>query len=286
MDRLGFIRFVLQLGDVTRPVEALVISSLRPDDIQLDNSVMSLFGAKLDWKNQSITFHSSEATIPAVHRVNTSTPGSSLSSAGVTFVSAASVHADFEAIPVSLKSRFYLPAGTEASVVVFIDTKPLVDTDVVLEPRMISQSEFSECNGAKTFQTFERVVARTTATWRAADGSIWLQIANPSTRSVTIPAHLTLAPLSTATVTGTPELRIRAVAASPKNKDELAVAREALEPALAKAFADTTFSPEQVSEVVDLCAKYRPVFSLSPDELGCCKIAEATFPLQPGTRSD
>ena len=83
---------------------------------------MSLFGAKLDWKNQRISFHSSEATIPAVHRVNTSTPGLSVSSAGVTSVSVASVHADFEAIPVSLKSRFYLPAGTEASVIVFTDT--------------------------------------------------------------------------------------------------------------------------------------------------------------------
>ena len=42
--------------------------------------------------------------------------------------------------------------------------------------------------------------------------------------------------------------------------DELAVARDALEPILAKACADTTFSPEQVSEVIDLCAKYHPVF--------------------------
>ena len=51
-----------------------------------------------------------------------------------------------------------------------------------------------------------------------------------------------------------------------------------------KAFADTTFSPEQVSEVIDLCATCRPVFSLSADELGCCLIAEASFPFQPGTR--
>ena len=94
----------------------------------------------------------------------------------------------------------------------------------------------------------------------------------PSTRGDTIPALLTLALLSTASVTDTPEIRISAVAASPKNKDDLAVAREALEPALAKAFADTTFSPEQVVQVIDLCAKYRPVVSLSADELGSCII--------------
>ena len=209
MEILGFIRFDLQLGDVTRPVEALVISSLRPDDILLDNSVMSLFRAKLDWKNQCITFHSSETTIPAVHLVDSSTTESSTSPAGVTSVSVASVHADFEAIPVSLKSCFYLPAGTEASVVVFTDTKPPVDTDVVLEPRMVFKSEFSENIGTKKIQTFERVVvARTVATWRAADGSVCLQIANPSTRGVTIPAHLALALLSTTRVTDTPELRI------------------------------------------------------------------------------
>ena len=51
MEILGFIRFDSQLRDVTRPVEALVISSLGPDDILLDNSVMSLFGEKLDRKN-------------------------------------------------------------------------------------------------------------------------------------------------------------------------------------------------------------------------------------------
>ena len=52
-------------------------------------------------------------------------------------------------IPVCLKSCFFLPAGTEASVVVFTETKPPVDTDVVLEPRTVFQSEFSENIGTK-----------------------------------------------------------------------------------------------------------------------------------------
>ena len=42
--------------------------------------------------------------------------------------------------------------------------------------------------------------------------------------------------------------------------------------------------PKKFRRSIDLCAKYRPVFTLSVDELGCCKNAEATFPLQPGTR--
>ena len=121
MKILRFIRFDSQLGDVTHPVEARVISSLRPDDILLYNSVMFLFGAKPGLKNRCITFHSSETTIPAVHRIDSSTTGSSISPAGVTSVSVAYVHADFEAIPACLKSCFYLPAGTDASVVVFTD---------------------------------------------------------------------------------------------------------------------------------------------------------------------
>ena len=80
------------------------------------------------------------------------------------------------------------------------------------------------------------------------------------------------------------QVQVCAVAASPENSDELVAARLALEPALAKPFTDTMFTPEQITEVTQLCAKYRPVFSLSPDEIGGCNIAEATFTLPPGTR--
>ena len=119
MELKGFIRFDLEWGDVNRSVEALVISSLCPDDILLDNSVMFLLGAKLDWKNQCLTFHSSNVTIPAVHRVDKCYRAHTISSPSPASVSVASVRADFEAAPVSLKARFYLPAGTEASVLAF-----------------------------------------------------------------------------------------------------------------------------------------------------------------------
>ena len=141
-----------------------------------------------------------------------------------------------------------------------------------------------EYSDLEKLQVFERlVVARTATTWRTADGSVRLQIANPSGRGVKVPKGLTLAFLSTSTVTKKNEKQVSAVAALPENLDELVAARVALEPTLAEAFADTTFTPEQITEVIQLCAKYRPVSSLSPDELGCCNVAEATFPLPPGT---
>ena len=93
-----------------------------------------------------------------------------------------------------------------------------------------------------------------------------------------------MAYLPTSTVTEKLHVQVSAVAASPENLEESVAARIALEPALANTSADTTFTPEQITEVTQLCAKYRPVFSLSPDELGCCNIAEAASPLPPGTR--
>ena len=60
-------------------------------------------------------------------------------------------------------------------------------------------------------------------------------------------------------------------------------AREELRVALKIAFISTTFSSDQCSQVLDLCAKYRSVFSLSSSELGKCAIMEADFALQPGT---
>ena len=75
---------------------------------------------------------------------------------------------------------------------------------------MVSQSDFSEGIGTKTLQTFERVVvARTTATWRAADGSVLVANRQSVYAMCSIPAHRTLAFSLTASVTDTPEFRIR-----------------------------------------------------------------------------
>lgn len=53
---------------------------------------------------------------------------------------------------------------------------------------------------------------------------------------------------------------------------------------LSGAFQNTTLNPAHEDAVLDLCAKYRPVVSLNTSELGTFTIAEATFPVLPGTR--
>ena len=67
---LGFIVFSLALGTITHDVQALVVPSLGPDSILLDNSVMSIFGAVFDWENQVLSFPPTGNSIPAVHRTN------------------------------------------------------------------------------------------------------------------------------------------------------------------------------------------------------------------------
>ena len=73
---LGFVDFPLTLSEITRTVTARVAPSLGPDLILLDNSVMSDFGALLDWKNQTMFFSSTGSKILAVHRINDFVPSS------------------------------------------------------------------------------------------------------------------------------------------------------------------------------------------------------------------
>lgn len=56
---------------------------------------------------------------------------------------------------------------------------------------------------------------------------------------------------------------------------------QSLKEPLAKALVHLTFTPEQQSAVINLCAKCCLVFSLSRKELGKFNAADATFPFRP-----
>ena len=80
------------------------------------------------------------------------------------------------------------------------------------------------------------------------------------------------------------QLHVNVVAKTPKSVDELAQTKSELEGPLSKAFTNTKLTTDQKASVLDLCARYRPVFALSMSELGRCNPAEATFPLPPDIR--
>ena len=154
---------------------------------------MSLFGAKLDWKIS--VWLSTRAVQPfPLYIVSITLPCSNDFLTKSCFSLCRICSCWLRSCPCGCESSFYLPAGTEASVLAFTSNPLLVDTDVLLESRLVPQSEMSRYSGLEKLRVFERlVVARTAITWRTADGSVWLQIANPSSRGVKIPKGFALA---------------------------------------------------------------------------------------------
>ena len=274
LEILGFIKLSLTLGDITRRIDALVIPSFGPDQILLDNDVMSRFRAVLDRKNQRLTFSSSTVTVPATHR---SPDARSKVTSSTVLRSVAAVHKDAEVHAVKSCNRIDLRPRHSAVITAFTNIKPLQDTEVIIEPRILSENEMS-CDNRPV--EFERViVARTLTTWLATDGSVAVQIANPSSESLALHAGLEIGKLSSVAVVSPAQLHVYAVAATPSTPIEI----EQHVP-LPRAFVDSTFTVEQQSAIIDLCAKCRPVLSSSRAELGKCNTAEAMFPLPAHTK--
>ena len=146
----------------------------------------------------------------------------------------------------------------------------------------MSEREFLESSSSSVFEKI--IVARTLATWYAADGSVAVQIANPSCDGVALPVGLCLGQLFTVSVVTPDQLHFNAVAKTPKSVVELAQAKSELEGPLSKAFTNTKLTTDQKAYVPDLCARYRPICALSMSELGRCTNAEATSPLPTDTR--
>ena len=107
---------------------------------------------------------------------------------------------------------------------------------------------------------FERViVARTLTTWLAADESVAVQMANPSSESLALHAGLEIGKLSSVAVVSPAQLHVHAVAATSNTATEIAAARAENIAPLSRAFVDSTFTGKQQSAILDSCAKYRPV---------------------------
>ena len=100
---------------------------------------------------------------------------------------------------------------------------------------------------------FERViVARTLTTWLAADGSVAVQIANPSSESLALHAGLEIGKLSSVAVVSPAQLHVHAVAAKPNTPTEIAAVRAEIIASLSRAVVDSTFTVEQLSAILDL----------------------------------
>ena len=165
-----------------------------------------------------------------------------------------------------------IPAAHEALIHVFSTARPQKDTLALIEPKVAIADTKKDIPQDKIWHSL--IVARTVTNWFINTKSVLAQVCNPSGRSITIQPKTVVGTISL--VTAIPENIASAVA---NNHLESSQARIDLAAALDESFKRSTFNDHQQTQL-DLCTKYRSVFSLSPKELGKCTIAEAEFPSQ------
>ena len=286
---LGYARFTLKLGNKSLPVEALVLSHLGPDVMLLDNSIMKSFGAKLDWTTECFSFQDSimksfgakldwttecfsfqdsRHTTPAVHVRRSVQPQ---------YCSVITKTTDTQPTPVLISRKHVVPAAHEALIRVFSTARPEKDTLALIEPRIASIQTLDDMPHDEIWQSV--VIARTVTQWSSITNSALVQVGNPSDRAIILKPNTIVGTISP--VTAIPPQTASAVTQICSESSQV---RIDLTAALDESFKNTTFHDQQLTQIINLCTKYRSVFSQNQKELGKCTIAEAEFPLQKDTK--
>ena len=265
---LGYVRFTLKLGNKSLPVEALVLRYLGPDVMLLDNSIMKSFGAKLDWTTECLSFQDSKHTIPAIH-VRRSVQSQ--------YYSVITQTADTQSIPVLVSRKYVVPPAHEALIRVFSTARPEKETLALIEPRIASTHTLDDMPQDEIWQSV--IIARTVTQWSSLTNSTLVQVGNPSDRAIILKPNTIVGTISPVTV-----ISPQTASAITNNCSESSQARIDLTAALDESFKNTTFNGQQRTQLLDLCTRYRSVFSLNQNEQGKCTIAEAEFPLQTNTK--
>ena len=170
---LGYVRFILKLGNKSLPVEALVLPHLGPGVMLLDNSIMKSFKAKLNWSSECLSFQDSTQTIPARH------VRSSVQSEYCSFITQT---VDTPPTPVLVSRKFVIPAAHEALIRVFSTARPEKDTLALIEPRIASIHTLDDTPEDEIWQSV--IIARTVTQWSSVTNSALLQVGNPSDRTI------------------------------------------------------------------------------------------------------
>ena len=129
----------------------------------------------------------------------------------------------------------------------------------------------------ETWQSLK--IAQRVTHWCSSTNSALVQIGNPSDRSVVLKPNTIVGTMSPVTA-----ISPRTASAITHDCSKSSQARIDLTAALDESFKNSTFNGEQKTQLLDLCTRYRSVFSLNQDELGRCTIAETEFPLQKNTK--
>ena len=162
----------------------------------------------------------------------------------------------------------------EALIRIFSTARPQKDTLALIEPKIATADTNEGIPQDEIWHSL--IVARTVTHWCVKTQSALVQVCNHSDRSIIVQPNTAVGTISPVT-TVIPENTASAVA---NNHLESSQARIDLAAALDESFKRSTFNNHLRTQLLDLCTKYRSVFSLSPKELGKCTTAEAEFPLQ------
>ena len=234
----------------------------------LDNSIMKSFGAKLDWTTGCLSFQDSKHIIPAIH-VRRSIQSQ--------YCSVITQTADTQSIPVLVSRKYVVPAAHEALIRVLSTARPKIDTLALIEPRIASAHTFDGTPQDEIWQSL--VIARTVTQWSSSTNSALVQVGNPSDRAIILKPNTIVGTISPVTA-----ISPQRASAITHNCSESSQARTDLTAALDESFKNSTVNGQQRTQLLDLCTRYRSVFSLNQDELGKCTIAKAEFPLQKNTK--
>ena len=248
LEILGCIGFTLKLDNKSLPVEALVLPHLGPDAMLIDNSIIKAFRAKLDWAAESLSFQDSNVTIPATHMRR------SLESK---YCSAITQTSDEKSVPVWASKKYVIPATHEALTRVFSTARPQKDTLALIEPIIVTANTLVGIPQDEIWQTF--IVARTVTYWCNKTKSALVQVGNPSDRTITLKPKTVVG-----TISPVPAISPRSASAITHNHSESSHARIDLTAALDESLKRPTFNDQQQTQLLDLCTKYRSVFSLTP----------------------
>ena len=171
------------------------------------------------------------------------------------------------------------PPQNEMAVQVESATAPTETTTALIEPLIVTFGDIESSAVSEAFQNMTVARARTVSHWSAADKTAAVQIANPSHQYVYLKRSTLLGHIPPVSVA-----LDKTTSANQTDSKTTESTRNELRAALTRAFDKTTFTPAECEQALTLCTKYCSIFYLSPKELGRCTLAEATFPLEPGTR--
>ena len=184
---------------------------------------------------------------------------------------------DEKSIPVWVSKKYVIPAAHEALKRVFSTARPQKDTLVLIEPRFVTANTLVGIPQDEIWQTL--IVARTLTHWCNKTKSALVQVGNRSDRTITLKPKTVIGTISSIAV-----ISPRSASAITHNHSESSQARIDLTAALNESFKRSTSNDQQQTQLLDLCNKYRSVFSLTSKELGNCTLAEAELPLQKNTK--